>query len=426
MWSLAHTLIESLIALGLIAYLLARWHQYGRMIDLRYAQATVPWLVMIGMGYLLTLGWFQGYERTATRVAYQFLIFGVSVFLMSAVAGFPGHRLAALVALSQLVMGLGCASLAHQWAGAWEGVNLCGTVILVLMLAHTIWGKSSARGWMVLLMSVLGVGVMLVDMRAAGDGPVRVSAAHDAYAIGLFVLWRALTHRLSVVKQLPAPGPVRDQLAQDLHDGVGAQLASIILALDVGQPTQRATAVSLQHCLVELKLLVDGADSEASALSHLACLRYRMQPLLEMASVELYWDISETERLDAVRGDSARQVLRIAQEALANAMRHSGATQIRVTCRYAKTYDELVLEVADNGIGIPAHLLMQSVEMATPAADRSLLCMGKGLSGMRRRARHLGGYVMVDSAPGQGACVRLVMPMARVIGKAPAIPAVNV
>jgi signal transduction histidine kinase len=403
-----HTLITALLAIALVTYLLQRWWRYRQALDLRYAQAVIPWLVLECMGYLMTLGWLDEHGRTATRVVYQLLIFGVTVFLLTTVTGRTGHGWPALIAVAQLVTGLICAPLAGSWAVLWDGVNVASSVILVLMLAYTVWGLTSSKGWLVLLMAVVGVGVMLTDLRAAGAGPVQASVAHDAYALGLFVLWRALTQRLNVAERRPhALSQARRQLAQDLHDGVGAQLACIILALDLRHPTQRATAVSLQHCLMTLKLLVDAADHQASVLGHLASLRYRMQPLLELISIELHWEISGEDSLEKVRGDAAHQILHIAQEALANAMRHAHATRISVTCQHLDERGELLLEVADNGIGMPAHLLACS---AAPLANTPTGA-GKGVLSMRRRAQRLGGYVVIESIAGQGTRVRLIAPL---------------
>jgi signal transduction histidine kinase len=139
----------------------------------------------------------------------------------------------------------------------------------------------------------------------------------------------------------------------------------------------------------------------------LASLRYRMQPLLELISIELHWEISGEDSLEKVRGDAAHQILHIAQEALANAMRHAHATRISVTCQHLDERGELLLEVADNGIGMPAHLLACS---AAPLANTPTGA-GKGVLSMRRRAQRLGGYVVIESIAGQGTRVRLIAPL---------------
>jgi signal transduction histidine kinase len=149
-----------------------------------------------------------------------------------------------------------------------------------------------------------------------------------------------------------APPLDRQRLAQDLHDGVGSHLTSIISALDAGTPKERSTAALLQECLVELKLLVDGMDEDATVLSLLASLRYRIEPLLSAAHIRLHWAVADDEELERVTGDTARHVLHLTQEALANVLRHSGADQVSITCCISKAQQALLLEINDNGVGL--------------------------------------------------------------------------
>src|SRR5262249_25850522 len=89
----------------------------------------------------------------------------------------------------------------------------------------------------------------------------------------------------------------------------------------------------------------------------------------------------------------ATQVLRIAQEALGNALRHSCAQHIKVTLERVDC--TLVLSVIDDGVGFD------------PSAVR-----GKrlGLTSMSERAEELGGTLHVESVLGAGTVVRLEVP----------------
>ncbi|HEX4818070.1 MAG TPA: ATP-binding protein, partial [Nonomuraea sp.] len=81
-------------------------------------------------------------------------------------------------------------------------------------------------------------------------------------------------------------------------------------------------------------------------------------------------------------------VLRVAQEALHNALRHSGAGRVRVRLAYED--GKLALTVRDDGGGFE------------PAGSRGL-----GLVSMRDRAESVGGVMTVESARGQGTTVRV-------------------
>jgi two-component system sensor histidine kinase UhpB len=86
-------------------------------------------------------------------------------------------------------------------------------------------------------------------------------------------------------------------------------------------------------------------------------------------------------------------IYRVAQEALVNAARHSGATRIEVSLEnHGAT---VTLLVTDNGSGFAF-------------ADES---KGLGLSGMRERALLVGGTLQIDSRPGKGTTVKLEVPI---------------
>ena len=79
----------------------------------------------------------------------------------------------------------------------------------------------------------------------------------------------------------------------------------------------------------------------------------------------------------------------VVKEALNNAVKHSGASEVKFSLNYAA--DKLDVEIADNGRGF---------RMAA-AADT-----GDGLENMRRRVTAIGGTLEIKSAPGQGTSVR--------------------
>jgi signal transduction histidine kinase len=93
--------------------------------------------------------------------------------------------------------------------------------------------------------------------------------------------------------------------------------------------------------------------------------------------------------LDPVRETA---VYRVAQEAIGNALRHSGARRVTVSLRQRQR--SVVLEVSDDGCGFDA---------GAPQA-------GLGLSSMRERASSAGGRLTVVSAPATGTRVRLSVP----------------
>jgi signal transduction histidine kinase len=94
-------------------------------------------------------------------------------------------------------------------------------------------------------------------------------------------------------------------------------------------------------------------------------------------------------------------LFRIAQEALGNTRRHSGATEVEVQMDFGA--DQVRLSVSDNGCGFSASGRIDD-----------FVSQGKlGLIGMNERARTLGGTLDVRSAPGRGARITVEIPLQR-------------
>jgi len=224
---------------------------------------------------------------------------------------------------------------------------------------------------------------------------IELLAAHAAIAIANARLYER-SRELSVLEE-------RNRLALELHDAVSQKLFSLVLTaeaaatlLDRGDAAARDRVVRLQElareALDELRSLVfelrppdHGRDGLAGALLKHVEVQRRLQPV----PVELHIG-------PAADGEAApardREVLRIAQEALHNALCHAAAT--RVAVRLEDGPDGLVLEVGDDGVGFDPH-------------DPALRSRRLGLTSMEERAQRLGGTLSFRSAPGEGTTVRL-------------------
>jgi two-component system, NarL family, sensor histidine kinase UhpB len=199
------------------------------------------------------------------------------------------------------------------------------------------------------------------------------------------------------------------RIASDLHDGLGQELTGIALML-------RGLAAQLQKQNPALKGEVDdviglvnnaiqSSRSLARGLSPVNAQRGGLAAALQTlaAKAEERYGIRVTFsgecdgaslRLDE---NAATHLYRIAQEAVTNAARHSGATE--VTMRIGKTAAGLGLQLAvdDNGCGFE--------QQAADASD------GLGLKIMRYRAQMLGGDLVLESSSSGGTSVRCVFPL---------------
>lgn len=167
----------------------------------------------------------------------------------------------------------------------------------------------------------------------------------------------------------------------------GSQLVNLIATRDRSVPEQKEMAQALEECLLDVKMLGDGInDAEEPGLEGLGRLRYRVQPSLHRLGIALVWDMNDRPALDAFTDERVRQVLRIAQEAWANVMRHSRATAFEVSCVYVPEAEALMVSVSDNGIGMEGERRSQST--------------GKGVEGMRWRAGSIHGPLEISSKAG--------------------------
>src|SRR5215207_5871769 len=198
----------------------------------------------------------------------------------------------------------------------------------------------------------------------------------------------------------------RNRLALELHDVVSQKLFSLVLTaeaaatlLDRDEPAAREklerTQKLAREALDEIRSLVlELRPPELERDGLCGTLRKHVEVLRALHEDKLDIDLDVEDAVSIGEGRD-REVLRVAQEALANAVRHAGAA--RVGLRLARANGGVVLEVTDDGAGFDP-------------ADPELRSRHLGLTSMEERARRLGGRLEILSAPGEGAIVHLEVP----------------
>jgi two-component system, NarL family, sensor histidine kinase UhpB len=194
----------------------------------------------------------------------------------------------------------------------------------------------------------------------------------------------------------------RKRIARDLHDEVNQSLTALLLRIEAA--AQHAPA-DLQGELAETRRLADQAMGELLDLARqlrptalddhglVAALRTHVRDFDRRSGASAsFW---ADPRLGELSPDAQVVVYRVAQEALVNAARHSGASRVEVTLEPCDS--RVRLRVTDNGSGF-----------AFAEGDKGL-----GLDGMRERALLVGGALEIDSRPGRGTTVTLEVPAGR-------------
>jgi signal transduction histidine kinase len=227
------------------------------------------------------------------------------------------------------------------------------------------------------------------DFDPADQAVIELLAAHAAIAITNADLFER-SRELSMLE-------ARNRLALELHDAVSQKLFSLVLTAEAaGTQLDRDPAAARAH-LARLGELAREAQQELRTLilelrpPELArdglcgALRKHVEGVARLHRREISLDID-----DSAGGDERRdgEVLRIAQEALANAVNHSGAANVGVRLGSG------VLEVSDDGSGFDP-------------GDPALRSQRLGLTSMEERAARLGGRLEIRSVPGTGTTVRL-------------------
>lgn len=198
----------------------------------------------------------------------------------------------------------------------------------------------------------------------------------------------------------------RLRLSRDLHDGYQQLLAGCMFRLTaattlVGKnATAKALAQleglrsSLTHAQAELRAALWTMTEEAEGPAAVADLfRYASSRLPHWEGIVSF----ETEGVEKpITRRYAGALLMILQEAVGNAIRHGGATSVRVKVVFGRK--GLAMIVRDNGCGF---------DLA--AAEARSGGLNLGLSGMRSRAEKIGGRFAVRAWPGRGAEVRVIL-----------------
>ena len=198
---------------------------------------------------------------------------------------------------------------------------------------------------------------------------------------------------------LQARSEERRRLMQDMHDGVGGQLVGLLLAVRRGTADNARMAEGLQAAMDEIRLMIDSVDTPGSSLdTMLGVFENRVRPRVEDAGFAFDWavDLSSPAELSP---NEVLQIFRVMQEAVTNALKHSGGNRIGVHVA-ENAAGELTLSITDNGNGMP------SVDTTSASTSGS---KGHGLGNMRTRALSIGGRLEWDAAT-PGLCVRLTVP----------------
>lgn len=308
------------------------------------------------------------------------------------------------VAMAVVLVAIGTATLAAHSAGgilgaAHQKADRVESIVIAVVAAGLIRASDQVMSifWLISVMHAMtaaqdtrhakwsqsahgfSLGVVALSFATAG----RFADAAAAVFFTILLLFLASSAyaaaareiRLQAERNVLLVDNERQRIARDLHDGIGAQLASLAWTTE-GEVGERARIM-----LGELRDVVKGLKANDMRLGALVeSLAVSCKPLAQSCALEL------THEGDVlVRAETCLELTLIAREAIRNAAQHASASRIDV--RFAFAHDVLTLCIADDGHGL--------------AEDKIADSRG-GLSHLRRRAEILGGDLRFDRpAPGQ-------------------------
>lgn len=266
---------------------------------------------------------------------------------------------------------------ARTEGGEWSDLS---TSLAIEMLPH-YWQTS----WFQLLAVVLALGATAATARV--------------------VILRRVERRLAAMEQQHALEAERSRISQDLHDDLGTSLMEIkFLSTVAGSPSRSPAEVKecladINHKSLELVKALDEIvwavnpknDSLRNLVNYLCLFA---QEFLGTASIQCRLDVPSGLPDLPLNAEQRHTLFLVTKEALANAAKHSAATELRLRVALADSLLSLVIE--DNGRGFDA---------TTLKTDRN------GLKNIENRMRHLGGQAVIRGGPGCGTRVELELPL---------------
>jgi signal transduction histidine kinase len=210
----------------------------------------------------------------------------------------------------------------------------------------------------------------------------------------------------------------RRRLRRDLHDGLGPTLGGLTLGLDAARSTLPPGASTTEKLLADLKLQTQEAVSDIRRLVHglrppalddlglvlairqQAAKHGHLSSDLPASTEEMHlkdgpiFSVEAPEDLPPLPAAAEVACYRITQEAITNVSRHAKANSCRISLTVDKAWDMLVVEVTDDGVGMPE--------------GRHA---GVGMTSMRERAEELGGTLVVEQNAEGGTRVVARLPL---------------
>lgn len=202
----------------------------------------------------------------------------------------------------------------------------------------------------------------------------------------------------------------RQRIARELHDETGQTLTALGMGLRaVSETLQTNPEKALTQTrrleqvanggIEQLQRLVSGLHPpQLDDLGLMAALRWYVEEIQNLYGLPIELSKTGQGRLQDLPSELRIVLFRITQEAVTNIVRHAHANRAAIKLNH--TGSQIHLTIEDDGVGFDTNLMIKE-DTSRPHW---------GLLGMQERASLVGGSCMIDSAPGKGTCVEVIIP----------------
>jgi signal transduction histidine kinase len=340
-----------------------------------------------------------------------------------------------LVRLRVRVLGAPMDSRGGWWPGGAAASGLLAAYSLVLLTSES--GMWLAFPVMLLQLHLLGprhgvVAVTLTTVTAVvlgavvrGQvalgfvlGPVIGALFAVAAVVGLESLARLVIDRQRALNELEhaqqrlldaererSRAEERANLARDIHDTLAQDFAAIELHLRrtaslLGPESPAAAAVALAQQattegLAQARRFIAGEPGHRHDASTVGAIRHAADRAQADSGGRTAVEVRSIGSEPVLPAELSTEILRMAQSALANVVRHAAAATASVSLTWEP--DRVLLDITDDGLGFDP--------------DGVAAHAGFGLPALRARVRELGGTLGVESEPGEGTAIAISLPL---------------
>ncbi len=361
----------------------------------------------LGLAILAVPVWYTYFQFTALAFIGYFVMLTYSVFNYLALPNAKLGRVVTYVTLVLDLMMMVIVVVKPQTGGGLQN-PLLGAQLIFTMLFALLYPKP-----LLILPPLLALPITARLDQLLDRSPTAIEVLTLMWYLGLNVIIiyvlvylnerEVAAHREVVELQAElkdlAVVEERNRLAREIHDGLGANLSSLIIQSEYVQNLAREPA--LKQEIAELKGSAEDAIEELRRSLHMMREDFDLANGIE-DYVRTFRDRTqlnvsfarEGQQLHRLPPEMALTLFRVLQECLSNALKHAQARQVTVLLRFsAETAD---LSVRDDGVGFD------------PQMNRS---GHYGLVNLRERAAKVSGRVELTSAPGAGTTVVFSVPL---------------